>query len=62
MNLELTPDGEACIADVPHVLAELQNNALAGFSNDEVVELKSYLRRFVANARRIRELGLQQPA
>ena len=62
VNLELTKDGEACIADVPHLLADLQNRALAGFSNDEVVELKSYLRRIVANARRIREQGLQQAA
>jgi DNA-binding MarR family transcriptional regulator len=47
VQVELTPEGEAAIAEVPAVLAEVMNAHLAGFSKTEWMALKSYLRRMI---------------
>jgi DNA-binding MarR family transcriptional regulator len=49
VQVELTPEGEAAIADVPAVLSEVMNAHLAGFSKTEWQALKTYLQRMVAN-------------
>jgi DNA-binding MarR family transcriptional regulator len=55
VNIELTPEGEASIAEVPAVLAEVLNEHLAGFSKTEWAALRSYLERMVANGEAIRD-------
>ncbi len=50
VQVELTPEGEAAIADVPGVLSEVMNAHLAGFTAEEWQTLKNYLRRILANA------------
>jgi DNA-binding MarR family transcriptional regulator len=53
--LEITPEGEAAIAEVPAVLAEVMNAHLAGFSKTEWLTLKTYLERMVATGDTLRE-------
>ena len=53
--VELTPDGEAAVAEVPGVLAEVMNAHLAGFSKTEWQALKSYLRRMLETGDALRE-------
>lgn len=53
--VELTPDGEAAIAEVPAVLAEVMNAHLAGFSKSEWLALKSYLKRMLATGEALRD-------
>ena len=55
VQVELTPDGDAAIAEVPAVLADVLNAHLAGFSKTEWLALKSYLRRMVAAGDALRE-------
>jgi DNA-binding MarR family transcriptional regulator len=54
VQVELTPEGEAAIAEVPAVLAEVMNAHLAGFSKTEWVALKTYLRRMVETGEALR--------
>ena len=55
VQVELTADGEAAIAEVPAVLAEVMNAHLAGFSKTEWLALKTYLNRIVATGDALRE-------
>lgn len=55
VKLELTEDGAQAMEVVPHVLADMLNAALAGFTKSEVVQFKDMLRRMLANARQMRE-------
>jgi DNA-binding MarR family transcriptional regulator len=61
VQVELTPEGEAAIADVPGVLSEVMNAHLAGFSKTEWQALKTYLQRMVANGDAMRA-GVDVPA
>jgi DNA-binding MarR family transcriptional regulator len=54
VNIELTHDGEAAIAEVPAVLAHVQNAHLAGFSRSEWQALHGYLQRMLANGEAVR--------
>ena len=55
VQVELTPEGDTAIAEVPAVLAEVLNAHLAGFSKTEWQALKSYLRRMAAAGEAMRE-------
>lgn len=50
VNLALTPAGEAVAQHVPHVLAEVNNQYLRGFSADEWHQLRGLLERMLANS------------
>ena len=50
VNIELTEEGHVAAQEVPHVLCRVLNQHLAGFSPEELVELKIYLRRILDNA------------
>lgn len=50
VNIELTDEGRVAAQAVPHVLCRVQNEHLAGFSEDEWEQLKGYLRRILDNA------------
>jgi len=50
-NLELTEDGRRAVAVVPHVLASVLNEHLAGLSHAEIDQLKTLLQRVAANSR-----------
>lgn len=49
VNILLTPAGEEVTAHVPKVLADVNNEFLAGFSEDEFNQLKSFVSRLQAN-------------
>jgi len=55
VNLELTEDGCRAAAVVPHVLADVLNSVLLGFSAAEVLQLKEMLQRVLANAIQLRD-------
>ncbi len=55
VRVELTPEGEAAIVDVPAVLCEVLNLHLAGFSETEYLTLRSQLQRLLANGEALRE-------
>lgn len=55
VNLELTEEGKEAAAVVPHVLAEVLNTTLAGFSESEALQFKALLQRMLDNARRMRD-------
>ncbi len=55
VQVELTPEGRAAIAEVPAVLSDVMNELLAGFSRDEWLALKTYLKRMVANGEALRD-------
>jgi DNA-binding MarR family transcriptional regulator len=55
VRVELTRKGEAAIAGVPAVLAEVMNAHLAGFSKAEWKALKGYLQRMVETGEALRE-------
>ena len=50
VNIELTDEGRAAARQVPHVLCNVQNEFLSGFSAEEWAQLKGYLRRILDNA------------
>ena len=54
VQVELTPQGEAVIVEVPAVLADVLNAHLAGFSKTEWLALKGYLQRLAANGEALR--------
>lgn len=54
VQVELTPLGEAAIAEVPAVLADVLNAHLAGFSKTEWVALKGFLERLLVNGEALR--------
>lgn len=49
VNLELTPEGEQVAAEVPKILANLANEVLNGFSQDEFAQFRNLLRRALDN-------------
>ena len=57
VKVELTPDGEAAIVEVPAVLCDVMNAHLAGFSKSEWLALKSYLRRMLDTGEALRDAG-----
>jgi len=61
VQVELTPQGRAAIAEVPAVLADVLNAHLAGFSKTEWLALKGYLERMLENGEALRE-SAQAPA
>lgn len=54
VNIGLTEDGQRAAAVVPHVLADVLNSVLTGFSEAEAAQLKGMLQRVLANARELR--------
>ena len=57
VRVELTPEGEDAIKQVPAVLAEVMNAHLAGFSKTEWQALKTYLQRMVETGDALRDAG-----
>jgi DNA-binding MarR family transcriptional regulator len=57
VQVELTPDGDAAISEVPAVLAEVLNAHLAGFSKTEWQALRNYLERMLEAGEAMREAG-----
>ena len=55
VQVELTPDGEAAIEQVPAVLAEVMNAHLTGFSKSEWQALKTYLQRMLKAGETLRD-------
>lgn len=55
VKVELTPEGESAIREVPAVLAEVMNAHLAGFSKSEWMALRSYLQRMLATGEAMRD-------
>ena len=55
VKVELTPEGEASIRQVPAVLSEVMNAHLAGFSKSEWHALKTYLQRMLATGDALRD-------
>lgn len=55
VQLELTDAGREVVREIPFVLAEVNNQALAGFSADEFELLKSMLKRLHANVTALEE-------
>lgn len=55
VKLELTESGTQVADIVPHVLAEVLNESLAGFAADEVGQLRTLLQRMLENTQRWRE-------
>jgi DNA-binding MarR family transcriptional regulator len=57
VQVELTLEGQAAIAEVPAVLAEVLNAHLAGFSKTEWMALRNYLQRMLETGEALREAG-----
>jgi DNA-binding MarR family transcriptional regulator len=55
VHLRLTPEGEAAAAQVPDVLAAVNNDFLRGFTRQEWTTLKSYLQRMEVNGQELQE-------
>jgi DNA-binding MarR family transcriptional regulator len=55
VQVELTPEGEAAIKQVPAALSDVMNAHLAGFSNAEWQNLKTYLNRMVETGETLRD-------
>lgn len=53
VHIELTDEGRAGAELVPHHLSRVQNEHLAGFSEAEWKQLRSYLERILANSQAI---------
>lgn len=62
VRVELTPEGEAAIVEVPAVLSEVLNLHLAGFSKTEWLALKTYLKRMLENGEVLRDNAACEPA
>jgi DNA-binding MarR family transcriptional regulator len=54
VRIQLTADGEQAADKVPPAIAEVLNGYLAGFTRDEWTQLKSLLRRMLANSDAVR--------
>ena len=55
VQVELTPEGQEAIAEVPAVLADVMNAHLAGFSKTEWLALKNYLNRMLETGEALRD-------
>ncbi len=53
VHLKLTPEGEAAAAQVPHVLADVNNEFLRGFNKQEWSQLKEFLQQMLLNGQRL---------
>lgn len=53
VNVGLTDDGRRCAQEIPHILSQVQNEHLAGFSLAEWRQLQDFLRRILHNAQAI---------
>ena len=53
--VSLTPEGEAAVANVPAVLAEVMNLHLQGFTESEWQTLKEFLNRMVVTGDQLRD-------
>jgi len=53
VHLKLTPEGEAAAAQVPHVLADVNNEFLRGFSKPEWSQMKEFLQQMLLNGQRL---------
>lgn len=53
VNVELTDAGRRCAQEIPHILSQVQNEHLAGFSPAEWQQLQDFLRRILHNAQAI---------
>jgi len=53
VHLRLTAEGEAAAAQVPHVLAQVNNDYLCGFEKQEWSQLKEFLQRMLLNGQRL---------
>lgn len=62
VNLELTDAGRIAAKEIPVVLCRLQNELLAGFSQDEWQLLKVFLRRILDTAQTLPSITGQAPA
>jgi DNA-binding MarR family transcriptional regulator len=49
VTLRLTEEGQEAAQRIPHVLARIQNDCLAGFTREEWLNLKGYLNRILEN-------------
>jgi DNA-binding MarR family transcriptional regulator len=50
VNIELTDEGRAAAERLPAILSQVQNEQLAGFTTEEWLQFKGYLRRILDNA------------
>ena len=57
VQVELTPQGETAIAEVPAVLVDVMNAHLAGFSKSEWLALRTYLQRMLQTGEQLRDAG-----
>lgn len=55
VHLRLTEAGEAAVANVPHVLASVNNDFLRGFSDKDFQQLHQLLDRLVANGQALQQ-------
>lgn len=55
VHLKLTDAGEAAVANVPHVLASVNNDFLRGFSEAEFRQLGNFIERMAANGRALQD-------
>ncbi|HEV7913144.1 MAG TPA: MarR family transcriptional regulator [Albitalea sp.] len=55
VHLRLTQEGEAAAEQVPHVLAEVNNDFLRGFNKQEWSQLKDHLQRMLVNGQALQE-------
>lgn len=53
VHLALTPEGRDVARQVPAALSRVQNDCLAGFSEEEWMQLKGFLRRILDNAQAV---------
>ena len=60
VQVELTPDGEEAIKEVPAVLSEVMNAHLAGFSKTEWQALNNYLQRMLKTGDAMRDAACPQ--
>lgn len=57
VQVELTPEGEAAIVEVPAVLSDVLNAHLAGFSEVEWKALRGYLQRMLETGEALRDIA-----
>src|SRR4051812_9770058 len=53
VHLKLTAEGEAAAEQVPHVLADVNNEFLRGFDKQEWSQLKEFLQQMLLNGQRL---------
>ena len=61
VNLVLTPRGAEIAAQIPHVLSEVLNEHLRGFSADEFAQFLKLLQRFIDNGEALAEAEQAAP-